>query len=675
MPSSEVIEDGQDNSIIAEFWPTFNIDLSIPTVECSRGGSLAVDVLDTFGIPKAGSAGGPLLNVDIKRADALTVLKQSLMEESVNGALIEPMVNEYGEVEFVTIGGTAGISDIYYTVQTANYKEEAKGVMVTGGRPLPTRKAIEWKPIWGLGDVNIYSFQDMITNCHWEGFNRYATIVFDDPNLDSKYEDGIDNLFEIVEPFERIIGYVTYVKPPKDYMHNDVSVNYVNRVEIPVLIGYEGGVGNFTTNNANLGILQRLARMPAIGNAECWSGEGQGTVADYNNGVKIEIRNRLRFETVRETTVDKFVRVSGIYVVGKEIIMLHAAPFSEVDVDIESPNTSQVKIFASIEDTSSKTFRLQEGYQYAIAYSGDPGEFPDPYVVFSEDVLQKDAGVYGTGTWFYLYPTCAAAQSIDYDSVSLYQGSILPVNKNKGILVEQIWATVEIESPCIQIHDPKGKAVEIAEHLIYQLGAMKVIENPAPTAFAGVGYTGGTLIDQESAVVDNDPTTSQPLEETEMDGFLDIMQGGGMAITLSFLDETNVRDVAASIYQYMQTGEGTTTVTTCGPAAKPQLGGQGLNGIINSIQYSYSDKGSYTISVQEGPWLVGGLTSVDGGPSQKAVEDQGFSGTVIQDPGNGVVFKVRIDGYGERWAVNTSFQILRVGDRVSGSIHNNPVEA
>ena len=38
-------------------------------------------------------------------------------------------------------------------------------------------------------------------------------------------------------------------------------------------------------------------------------------------------------------------------------------------------------------------------------------------------------------------------------------------------------------------------------------------------------------------------------------------------------------------------------------------------------------------------------------------------------------FKVRIDGVGERIAINMSPDVLRVGDKVQCSIHNNPVEA
>jgi len=68
------------------------------------------------------------------------------------------------------------------------------------------------------------------------------------------------------------------------------------------------------------------------------------------------------------------------------------------------------------------------------------------------------------------------------------------------------------------------------------------------------------------------------------------------------------------------------------------------------------------------------IVSVDGGPTPMMVEDVGAKGTIIQSAGDNINFKVAINGYGERWAICTTPQILRVGDIVQCSVHNNPVE-
>jgi hypothetical protein len=117
------------------------------------------------------------------------------------------------------------------------------------------------------------------------------------------------------------------------------------------------------------------------------------------------------------------------------------------------------------------------------------------------------------------------------------------------------------------------------------------------------------------------------------------------------------------------------TVYTCGPNCDPQLGGRGLSGgIVNSIRYAYTDSGSYTVSVTEGPNLVGNLSQVDGGPTEKMNSDMSTGGTVIDSVGDGMTFKIRIDGFGERWGISMTHSIIRVGDKVQCTVHNCPIE-
>jgi hypothetical protein len=118
------------------------------------------------------------------------------------------------------------------------------------------------------------------------------------------------------------------------------------------------------------------------------------------------------------------------------------------------------------------------------------------------------------------------------------------------------------------------------------------------------------------------------------------------------------------------------TIYTCGPNCNPKLGGYGeADGVVNAIRYNYTDSGSYTVSVTEGATLIGNLTPIDGGPSVKMAENFTAGGTVISLAGDNLHFKVRIDGYGERWGVNMTHHILRQGDVVQCTVHNNPVES
>ena len=133
--------------------------------------------------------------------------------------------------------------------------------------------------------------------------------------------------------------------------------------------------------------------------------------------------------------------------------------------------------------------------------------------------------------------------------------------------------------------------------------------------------------------------------------------------------------MANLLYEHFQS-DVIETVYTCGPDCNPILGGYGEgDGIINSIRYNYSDSGSYTVSVTEGPRLIGNLTPIDGGPTMKMSDNYSATGTIVQVAGDNLHFKVRIDGYGERWAINMAHQVLRKGDIVNCTVHNNPIES
>jgi hypothetical protein len=127
----------------------------------------------------------------------------------------------------------------------------------------------------------------------------------------------------------------------------------------------------------------------------------------------------------------------------------------------------------------------------------------------------------------------------------------------------------------------------------------------------------------------------------------------------------------------MNSGDGVISTYICGPESEPKLGGYGPDNstVVNDITYSYSDSNSYTISVTTGPKIIGNLTQVDGGLTLKASENTQAQGTIIQDQGSNVWFKVRIDGYDDAYAINTSPNLLRVGDKVNVTIHNNPIES
>ena len=653
-------------------------------VECRGPSNLAYDALRVNGINcSTPSIGGDIADLDIKRMDARTVVNLSLIHYSATtGVFYEAMVDPEGSVEFVAINGRSGqITDIYYEVQAGSYKDDATAVMVTGGQPLVTRRPLEWKPIWGDNPTRIYSMKDMFENCNREAFSRYATIVFKDPQLDTAYNDGIDNLYEIdnSNPWDTILGYVIYKEPPQGLVTKDTKIQYAEQTSIPLIIGTED---TGTGGGPYMGTLQKLSTFdPEIFAANCYT---DGDEVKSEDGVKVPIPADLRFENIRGVETDLLLGISSVFLVGFEIQTLIARPTDD-GVSLEAISESNSTLMASIQTQRKTTTKLTEGRDYAIAYTDDNGQ-KIPYIVFGKDVRPNDAYAYGQGTKYFIDPTCEYAANFPEALSETYEGTIFPHSKLKGILVTEIWVYADIATPCIVIEDPDGttenppapRCLEIAQNLKYMVAPIVVEELPAPIGYKGP--SGSRNIDL-LPLHDNDPTTVENFEDTDLEQAMDEMQGGGMALTYSFLKDDDyrtaedmVKNMAETLYDHMNS-DVIETVYTCGPECTPQLGGSGLSGgVVNSIRYSYSDQGSYTVSVTEGPLMVGGLAQVDGGPTAKMNEDLGATGTVIDGVGDNITFKVRIDGFGDRWAVSMTHGIIRVGDKVQVTVHNCPIE-
>jgi len=694
-------EETTNNSIIPgqtpipsnDLWPQFGIpafSLSEDiTVECDTSAKLAEAVLEEYGIDwddkSNSSTGGDLTNLDIKRMDAMTLVNLSLIERAAKSGkeFIEPIVNPDGEVEFREIGSYNGnIEDVYYEILTGTYVESPKAVMVTGARPLPTMRDLSWYPIWGEKATRIYTAKEMFNNCRKKDFIRHASIVFNDPQLTTAYNDRIDNLYEINEnnPWDRIVGYVKYIYPGPD-ASKDTIINYTNSASVPIQIGnIQPG-----TKGPDMGVLvDKPTFDPDIFDPACWT-DTTGTEVDFEDGVLVEIPEELRYTTIRDVVKDKFIKVSAVYLIGKRIQTLSFEPLTLADAE-NPPTTENAKLRVTIEDVDTVTIKLEPGKHYTVVYDEEGGDFKTPYIVFTKDVLIGDPFDYGKNQKFFVNPTCTYATDNGYDENYSETGTLFPHTKMKGVLVQDMWVTVDIETPSIVIYDPGtpvtdteaqegANALEIAKVLEYYISPIVITEPPAPIAYAGPSTGGRADIVDQLPTTDNDPTTVQDLTDTEMDEYMDEMQGGGMAITWSFLDEDSVEGMADMLYSHFQS-DVIETIYTCGPNCNPILGGYGeRDGVINAVRYNYTDSGSYTVSVTEGPKLVGNLAQIDGGPSMKMAENFSATGVVIEMGGDNIHFKLRIDGYGERWAVNMAPTIVRKGDIVQCTVHNNPVES
>lgn len=665
---------------LKDFWPSFQEGDDLDRVDCSFDGGIAKDVLDTFGIPHDTSVdGGPLDGLDIKSMDAMTALKMSLLDESSRaGRIYEPVTNGEGLVEFVAIGEFDGLrnAEVYYEIQSGTFQEECTGVMVTGRRPLATRKKVEAKQIWEETGKQVKVTPWMAPNCLSEKFSRYATIPFKDPHLsDTAWEDGIDNFYDIKSPWETLLGYVRYVSWKGMEEDQDADVRRSSQSRLSIKVSGEGD----TNYNADLGKLQVRPPMPEMTEEEKACFANASSDVNYNDGVKIDTSelDYLRFETIRGYETDKLIGISGVYIIGRQIADCKSIPSDDASANNKNPTDKDATLKISIEESQDKTFLLSEGIHYQIAYSDTQPQ--QASIVFASNIRNYDPKEFGTNKTFQVDPHCAFYREKNVgDNEGEFTASILPTGPTEAYLVSQVFCIVDIETPSIVIFHPKqDEAERIANDLSYELAPLVSEERPAPVAYSGRSFSG--LIDLEEMQKDHDPTTQdQNFDDTEYSQAIrDMDRGGGITLSMPCMEEDEIVRLADTLYDYMNSGNGSVTTYVCSPDSDPQLGGYGYDNdsVVNEISYSYQDSNSYTISVSCGPRLLGDFAQVDGGPSYKMTEEVSARGTITGDKGDNALFNVLVDGYGPVIAINCSPNVLRVHDKVQVTIHNNPVEA
>jgi hypothetical protein len=699
-------KEAKDVPGLKDYWPAFGDASYFEDYENENRGSLAYAVFSEYNIPvKDSNIGGALQFLDIKRKDALSVIKMSLMEYSAdNRGIWEFYVDEEGEVQYYEVGKDSGeIEDIYHTTQSITHRESCKGVIVSGEKPMIRRLPTQFRPIWGDGERTIISTQElMIGNCQKESFDEQAIIVFTDPHLqDNQYKDGIRGLFDdfVDNPYQSIVGFVHYMKSDEALTNRDTSIQYnQGSCQVPIMIAGPSA-SQFNGNafpNVKLGKLQSRPviddKYTIEAGEACWV--GLETEASYQNGIPVftEIDGKenfpsaLRFEDVRGNKIDKFTNVTDVFLIGYNVADCYPAAASKEDQTKGAD--ANIRTYVVINDTSMKSVKLERGVHYAVAIKNINTDSNDligiePYVVFANNARQGDPTKFdyssGEGIEFYFHPRCKYYTEKNLTSeTSKSKGVILPLAGNIGFLVYQAWAMINLEAHSIVVNDQRGRdarASEIAKNLVYSVSPLVIEDKPAPLGYASDSVA-GKVLDQTDRLKDGDPTTVQNFDETEYELAMDEMRGGGQELSMSCLNEEQVVTLAKEIYEYMNAGEIIETTYICGPYCNPKIGGKGLsNGVINSISYSYTDSSAFTVTINEGGKLAGAMPQVDGGLVLKQAEEVKARGTIIKDLGNHIHYKVSIDGFGERLAVNCCAHVLRVGDKVSVSVHNVPVEA
>ena len=639
-----------------EFWSSFGNS----TEQGGGGGSsagVAGQVLDSLGIPHNGVTGGSLEGLDIKSMDAMQAIKMSLMEE---GVYTEIGVGEDGKVAQYAVGqglGDGGGGGSYGQIQTFSYSVKVSGVMITGKKPPTTRLPPQWGNVLAGGSM-IFNTEFLKGGCNIDALSKYATICYVDPNMSNGsngYADGIDNFYETTKPWESIIGYARCLSFPGMEDSPETTIVHADTSYVPLPVD-GGGADGFS---ANLGVLTTRPAVPSSveGATDCAPVSSSQTA---EGGVSVTIPVNLRYADKRGTKFDGFSGINKVYLEGM-LVQYTARPITDADAILKDGG-GIVEI--STDSPNVFLYELKIGTQCQVVIDGEA-----VFIVFADNSSMNDPCQYGNKVRYKIDPQCALAK-MSGALESLGTATILPINKTFAYLVRRVFVGAILNMPSITVYNPiPGKAKEICNALTYEAAALVLSSPPAPIAL------NGGLIDTSSMMQDHDPSTTQSFSTTSYEQAMQSMDGGqGYTLSMPWLDEGGVSRVSNMLYEAMVGDSGSMTVFIDGPGSNPQIGGTAPDGgIINEVLHSYTDSVAYTVSVGSGPRIIRDFAG--GGTSHyKMVDNVEVGGTIIQDCGNHVNFKVMLDSFGPTVAINGVFDILRVGDLVKCMMFNTPVE-
>jgi len=656
---------------------------------------LTQTILTTFNIPfNTPVLGSPLEGYDVRNLDPIPIMKLSLESLLINNQFAEVELDEFGIARFYIVGqNPANNLDIRYCVPTSQFRNPADLVIIRGYKPPPQRQL---RPAFdGLKNKNVFDYINCAQGTCEESFTaRYATVSYDDPQLDQVYLDDIRNSYEL-KAFESLLGYlidlhlpdgintipglkITFGDTTKEYVKIPITfLNTPNQASVgPIFVPFQRGT------------LQVINGVTAI-----FTVADQTALCNFpleklvGNIVRLPNSSFLRLNKYGLLESD-FVGVVDVVFGGNKITQFKTTPGGA------GLNASLVWIVKRRKDLIT----LQHGKNWVWKYAPDG----------SGDILlyfytQIDTQFAKTICNLYNNPTSIASglnKAVDL-AVFFADDLFTPVQSSSSTIQMdlacnigdalgyyvpsgQMCVLIERKRPSIDVFDPNGGALALAQQITVTYTPIVIVDFPAPIAYAStkaalISFDGAKnlpptgIIDQADGIVDADPTTTQVLQDSQLSTLQDNTNGATIDISLPFADATQCQTIAQNILA-LQTQIIDTKSLVLGPTSTPHLGDLVSDGsIVNEIQYSYSDGGQYLITVTAGPrYLTVG--SFNNSRYQIQYEEVTREGLVVQDKGNGAEYVVRLSEFGELTCVSMVLDDIYVGDKVNVKIFNNPVE-
>lgn len=673
--------------------------------------NVAADILDKFGVPTAGQLPnrGKVPDFDIYNMDAVTALRLSLAENFIDRNLYEVHVNGSGEAEWTYVGGTTwnppSEACLMFGIPTYSPKLQGDLVIVRGFDRPPIRIVADNRtilPLAGNGTeapiivqpINTEApsnISDAVDNGKLGVYSKsildkQASIVYYEPVLDQAYKDDIRAAYN-PKCFENLIAWKYRMKYA---LIQNIDKNAQIEFSNSATVGLPLIVDDLRLNS--YGIYEYICKvdLTLIDDAVIRHtpyGEPYSTFQDVNS-VLMYGYQVVNWEANANPGGHGAVRLlcevtpEGQNDAGGMLYQLGQGSDWTWDYDEQVSTTTAGKVWVRIRQSPEARNKIQvEG----------------PFDWYAD---------WGTGYTLITGPGTA---------------SWLPVGQGLGYVCGGLYCNVVLNVPSINIYSPMGKARQIANTMIRQnfmsLTPVVLFDPPAPIYYRfkeGLGAeaqfsSDAGFIDQEQDIVDADPTTLQDLALTDSKKLQNATNGFTIDVSLPFIKDGKItkssngaarRDYANnSVYclssEVNPNGGNDDTITAVRDFLfdlytdeninkqysfsagiiknPPKLGQSYEEGIVNSISYSFQDGSSFSANLTVGPKLI---NTGSWGTSiyRKQTEDVSREGTVVQVAGDNSLFAVKIWRLGVYSATSAIRDEIEVGDRVTVTVYNNPVE-
>lgn len=646
-----------------------------------------LQVLNKFNIPTAAGSlppGGTLPGMDINRMSAIEAINLSLAEALTVGQWWEVYEDGEGGVYFQNVYQELTPAkiirlDVRMCIPTTAKTNDVDMVVVTGYDPPPCRYAGTFKDVVpaGTGPVNPITvpstgvftvdeselFNTATTNtCHKFQLQHIVSKSYPDPLIDAtEFQGQVVNPFFDPKAYEKLVTWVIKVTGMPLSHADAAKVGYSFNPDTSWMYHLEGNVPFSKVADNTQAVFA------------CGDLYTDSSIVYYES----------KFTVNNQNFTDKYgdqwpliVRPSNILYMGYKINSIIAFPTG-------NGNQSSYMFVEPIPEL----IKMGEGSEWVYELD-DSGNFnftlfyqPKKDEATWEAVL---AATTGGSTVSIKIDDHSGSQNIasatDLPTASPAKG-VVSSSAGLGYLIMDMWIDFRIDRPSVTVTTADGSpARPHSDALRVQYAPIVVFDPPAEMAYKHKDF-GLVKLDLDALALseaDSDPTTCQNFESTPKVLMQDRMEGNVINVTLPFCQDADAcAKVAETIFDYQNYGLVNTYTLTCGPSDEPELGaaidGYDTNLRVESINYSYSDGSAYTIEVALAP-VFSNVGSWNTGSFGGTYQDVDRAAIVVWSGGDGVNYRVDVQGLGEYNAINNQREVWRVGERVTVKLKNVPVE-